>query len=144
MPAGGGRWAAGRDQAPVVAVVAAGGVIGALLRFQAGLWWPTVPGTFPVTTLLVNAAGGLAMGVLMVLITEVLTAHRLIRPFLGTGVLGGFTTFSTFSVDAVALVRGGHRAQAVGYLVGTPLAALAAVTIGIVVTRRALARRRPR
>ncbi|MFC7764441.1 fluoride efflux transporter FluC [Catellatospora bangladeshensis] len=75
------------------------------------------------------------IGVLMVLVNEVWPGHRLLRPFLGTGVLGGFTTFSTYTVDIVRLIDSGAPAVAVAYLVGTVPAALAAVYCGTVVTR---------
>src|SRR5439155_22545212 len=76
-------------------------------------------------------------GVLMVLITEVWAAHRLLRPFLGVGVLGGYTTFSTYSVDIQQLVAAGAARAALAYLAGTLVAALAARYAGIALTRLA-------
>ncbi|UQT54570.1 fluoride efflux transporter CrcB [Streptomyces durmitorensis] len=132
---------------PVVAVVAVGGAIGASARYGASLIWPTAPGTFPATTLLVNVVGCALMGVLMVLLTEARRTlkepHRLLRPFLGTGVLGGFTTFSTYAVDIERLAEGGHARTALAYLLLTVLAALAAVWSASWATRRAVAWRRP-
>ncbi|WP_033207974.1 fluoride efflux transporter CrcB [Streptomyces bikiniensis] len=125
----------------VVAVVAVGGSLGALARFGASLLWPTPAGAFPWTTLTVNAAGCLAIGVLLVAVTEALTAHPLLRPFLGTGFLGGFTTFSTYCVDVERLVAADRAATALVYLVATVAAALAAVTAGARGTRRLLAHR---
>ena len=61
--------------------------------------------------------------------------HPLARPFLTTGILGGFTTFSTFATDADELLRLGHIGTALGYLVGTPVAAVAATWAGIRLTR---------
>jgi CrcB protein len=122
-------------------VVALGGVVGALLRYQAGLIWPTAAGTFPTTILLVNLLGCLVMGVFMVLITEFWTPHPLLRPFFGTGVLGGFTTFSTYSLDIVTLVRLGRPLTAASYLLLTPIGAMLAVGLGILATRRIVARR---
>ncbi|GAA1260074.1 hypothetical protein GCM10009665_57590 [Kitasatospora nipponensis] len=123
---------AGAHRAPydVLAVVVAGGVLGAEARYAAGLIWTTHPGTFPWTTLLINTVGCLVIGVFLVAITEGRAAHRLVRPFFGTGVLGGFTTFSTYCVDIQRLVDGGHPATALGYLAATLLAALAAVAAG--------------
>src|SRR5437899_7972478 len=123
---------------PVIGAVAAGGGIGAAARYGAGLLWPTADGAFPWTTLLINAAGCALMGVLMVLITEAWTAHRLLRPFLGTGVLGGFTTFSTYAVDIERLAGGGRLPLALAYLAGTLLAALAAVALAGTATRALL------
>lgn len=127
---------------PVVAVVAAGGAIGASARYGASLIWPAAPGTFPTTTLLVNVIGCAVMGVFMVLLTETRTPHPLLRPFFGTGVLGGFTTFSTYAVDIERLVAGGHARTGLAYLGLTLLAALAAVWSAAWATRRVVVRRR--
>jgi fluoride exporter len=67
------------------------------------------------------------IGVLMVLSTEVLPAHRLLRPFLGVGVLGGFTTFSTYAVEFRGLLQPGSVPLAFAYLAGTVICALLAV-----------------
>lgn len=100
------------------------------------------PRRFPLTTFTVNAAGCALMGVLMVIITEVRAAHRLVRPFLGTGILGGFTTFSTYAVDIQRLVAAGRAAAALATLVGTVLVTLAAVWAGVTGTRALLQLRR--
>lgn len=127
-----------QGQGPVVAVVAVGGALGATARYGASLLWPTRPGTFPWTTLVVNGVGCAIIGVFLVLISEVWTAHRLVRPFFGTGVLGGFTTFSTYAVDATRLVQDGRIATACAYLAGTLVVAMAAVWAAVAATRRAL------
>jgi CrcB protein len=126
---------------PLLAVIAAGGALGACARYGAALMWPTPPGAFPWTTWVVNTAGCAAIGVLMVLIAEVRTAHPLVRPFLGTGMLGGFTTFSTYAVDGQRLVDGGRAGLALAYLTLTVLGALGAVWAAAVATRRVLRRR---
>jgi CrcB protein len=133
--------AAGGGQGPVVAAVAAGGATGASVRYGAGLLWPTAAGAFPWTTLVVNVVGCAVIGVLMVLVTEVWTPHRLVRPFFGTGVLGGFTTFSTYAVDVQQLVQHGHARTALAYLVSTLLAALFAVWLASAATRGLMAGR---
>ena len=91
----------------------------------------------PWATLVTNVSGCLLIGVLMVLISEVWSAHRLLRPFLGVGVLGGYTTFSTYAVDIQQMVAAGAARTALVYLVATLAAALAAVYLGIIVTRAA-------
>jgi CrcB protein len=78
----------------------------------------------------------------MVLITDVWAAHRLVRPFFGTGMLGGFTTFSTYAVDIQRLVAGDRAWAGLAYLGLTLLAALAAVWIAVWLARRVLAWRR--
>ncbi|MEV0490894.1 fluoride efflux transporter FluC [Streptomyces atratus] len=128
----GGQW-------PVLGVIALGGAVGATARYGASLIWDTPPGGFPWTTLVVNVLGCAVIGVFMVLISDVWAAHRLVRPFFGTGMLGGFTTFSTYVVDIGRLVDGGRARTGIAYLGLTPLAALAAVWSAVWVTRRVLA-----
>ncbi|MEU7766589.1 CrcB family protein [Nocardia sp. NPDC049190] len=124
------------EQAPIVAVIAIGGALGACARYGAGLLWPTAAGTFPVTTLSVNITGCAIMGVFMVLVTEVWTARRLLRPFVGTGILGGYTTFSTYAADITHLVGTGHAVTGLTLLVTTPVTALAATWSAASLTHR--------
>jgi CrcB protein len=125
-----------RGQLPILAVISAGGAVGASARYGASLLWPTAHHAFPWTTLLVNAAGCAVIGVFMVVITDMWAAHRLVRPFFGTGVLGGFTTFSTYTVDFQRLVTGGQPRLALAYLALTALAALVSVWAAAALTRR--------
>lgn len=125
----------------VLAVVAVGGVLGAEARYAAGLLWTTPAGGFPWTTLLINVSGCLVIGAFLVAVTEGRPAHRLVRPFFGTGVLGGFTTFSTYCLDIKRLFDAGREVAALGYLAATLLAALAAVSAGTWGARLVLARR---
>ncbi|OAA23390.1 CrcB protein [Frankia sp. EI5c] len=131
-----------RAPARLLAVIAAGGSAGASLRYAAALLWPTPAGTFPWTTLGVNVVGCAAIGVLMVLITVGRGVHPLARPFLGVGLLGGFTTFSTYAVDARGLAAAGRAPLALAYLALTVLGALAGVSAAVTVTRRITARHR--
>ncbi|TYB66857.1 CrcB family protein [Nonomuraea sp. PA05] len=121
---------------PVLAVIAAGGALGALARHALQMALPSGPADFPWATLLVNVSGCLLMGVLMVVITEVRRAPRLVRPFLGVGVLGGYTTFSTYVVEARGTVAAGAPVTGLVYLAATMIAALAAVAAGMWLTRR--------
>ncbi|MEU8518056.1 CrcB family protein [Streptomyces sp. NBC_01216] len=131
-----------RGQLPFVGVVAAGGALGAAARYGAMLAWPTPSGAFPWTTFTVNAVGCAAIGALVVLVTETgTTAHPLVRPFLGTGVLGGFTTFSAYALDTQRLLSAGETARGLAYLAATVPATLAAVWAATAATRGALARR---
>lgn len=124
-----------RTQLPVMAVVSIGGGLGAEARYGMTLLMPTMPGHFPWSTFLTNVVGCLCIGVLMVLITEIWSAHRLLRPFLGVGVLGGFTTFSTYAVEVRGLLQPGSLPVAFGYLAGTVTCALLAVLVGVALTR---------
>jgi CrcB protein len=118
-----------------LSVIAAGGMIGALAR--QGLWavFPHLAGAFNWTTLGINVTGCALIGALMTAIAEVRHAHRLTGPFLGVGVLGGFTTFSTYIVEIQASIT--HRAPQTGlaYLAATLAAALLAVYAGATLTR---------
>ncbi|WP_326598371.1 fluoride efflux transporter CrcB [Streptomyces sp. NBC_01803] len=133
----------GHGQVPVLAAVALGGGLGSAARYGALRLWPVPAHAFPWTTLAVNAVGCALIGVLMVTVTEGRRpAHRLVRPFLGTGVLGGFTTFSTYTQDTERLLSAGRAAPALVYLAGTLAAALAAVWLASAATRRLLVPRR--
>lgn len=127
---------------PVLAVISLGGAIGSLARFGLSELLPAPASGFPWAIFLVNVSGCLLIGLLMVLVTEVWTGRRLIRPFLGVGVLGGYTTFSTYVVDIQRLVNHDAAGTALAYLAGTALAALAAVWVGLMVGRAAVRRTR--
>ena len=127
-----------RGRLPVLGVIALGGGLGALARFGLATWLPVHEGRFPWATFITNVSGCLLIGVLMVLITEVWAAHRLVRPFVGVGFLGGYTTFSTYAVEIHGLLRPGHVLVAFGYLAGTLLAAMFAVLTGVWLTRLAV------
>jgi CrcB protein len=86
-------------------------------------------------------SGCFLIGILTVLVTEVGTAHHLVRPFLGVGVLGGYTTFSTYAGDVQQLVTAGAARTGLLYLAGTLVAALAAVSAGLTLTRSVTRRR---
>lgn len=122
----------------VLGAIAAGGVLGAEARAGLAAALPTGAGGFPVSTLIINVTGCLLIGVLMVLLTEAYRGHPLARPFLGVGVLGGYTTFSGYAVDAQRLLARGHPATALAALLATPVLALIAVTVAAAVTRRAI------
>ena len=119
----------------VLPVIALGGMVGASARYGAARMWPTPEDGVPWTTLGVNAVGCLLIGVLMVFVVEVGGANPLLRPFAGVGVLGGFTTFSTYAVDTVALVDAGRPVTAAGYWAGTLVLALLAVAAGVIAAR---------
>ena len=120
---------------PLTGYVAAalGGALGALARWGLGEALPHDGGGWPWATLVVNLTGCLVLGVLLALFARH-PRHPWLRPFLGTGVLGGYTTFSTFSVDAVQLADAGRWPLAAGYVAvsvaGGVLAAAAGVALG--------------
>jgi len=115
-------------------VISAGGVLGALAR--EGLWAAFRHGTgVDWTTLCINIAGCALIGVLMTILTEVWHAHRLTAPFLGVGVLGGFTTFSTYIVGIQKLVSSGTPQSGLGYLAATLAGAVLATYAGVRLAR---------
>jgi CrcB protein len=131
----------GRAPWTTLGAISLGGACGALARYGVAEAFGHPPGAFAWATLVVNVTGCLLIGALMVAITEVRDAHPLARPFMGVGVLGGYTTFSTYVVDAQRAVEAGAATTALVYLAVTPLCALAAVFAGVRLTR--LAARRP-
>ncbi|CAD5967680.1 FluC/FEX family fluoride channel [Streptomyces cyaneofuscatus] len=129
------------SQGRVLGAVAAGGALGAVARYGALVLWPVAGGGFPWTVFAVNVSGCALIGVLMVLTVERgRVTHPLVRPFLGVGVLGGFTTFSTYAADVSGLLVRQELLTAVAYMAATVVAALAAVWAGAVVTRRLIDR----
>jgi CrcB protein len=115
-------------------MAALGGVLGALARWGVGTALPRSPADWPWATMLVNLTGCLVLGVLLGLLFARHLDHPWLRPFLGTGVLGGYTTFSTFAVETVELADAGAWASAGAYVavsvVGGVLAAAAGVALG--------------
>ncbi|MEU5722155.1 CrcB family protein [Micromonospora sp. NPDC047738] len=125
--------------AAVLGVIAAGGVLGALARAGLQTAFPHPPTGFPWATFGVNVTGCLLIGVLMAVISA-RPASPLVRPFLGVGVLGGYTTFSTYVVDAQRAVAAGAPGTALAYLAATLVGALLAVWLGDALAGRVLAR----
>jgi CrcB protein len=113
-----------------VLVVAAGGGAGSLLRYGMGRHWPVGTG-FPTSTLLINLSGSLLLGALVVAVTDIWRPHRLLRPALGTGVLGGYTTFSTFSLEVRTELARHAWGIATGYLAASVVGGLAAAALGM-------------
>jgi fluoride exporter len=118
-------------------LVAIGGALGASLRHGVNLGAARAFGTaFPWSTLAVNVLGSLAMGALFGWLSQrSADAASPLRMFLATGVLGGFTTFSAFSLDAVSLWERGASAQAVIYVAASVAISIAALITGLAVTR---------
>ena len=121
-------------------MVAAGGAIGASLRFLTGHWAMRLVGPgFPWATLVVNVVGSLAMGVIAVIMMEKFPGSwGRWAPFAMTGVLGGFTTFSAFSLDAYMLYERGRYAAAAAYVGGSVVLSIGALLIGFFLTRAML------
>ena len=112
-------------------LVFVGGGIGAALRHGvnrvSAAWFGT---GFPVGTLSVNVLGSLLMGLLVAVLAEGPASPQNLRVFLATGVLGGFTTFSAFSLDALTLWERGQLGLAAAYVLASVLLSLAAIAAG--------------
>ncbi|MGZ3171525.1 MAG: fluoride efflux transporter CrcB [Croceibacterium sp.] len=120
--------------------VALGGAIGALLRYQTGRglthWLGAQAVTaFPWATLTVNVIGSLLMGVLAGFLARHGQGGEQWRLFIGVGVLGGFTTFSSFSLEMMLLIERGQPLQALTYVLISVLAGLSALYIGLIAMR---------
>lgn len=126
-----------------VAAVAVGGVLGALARHALHQGVPGTPGGWPWATLGANLLGSFWVAVLMVTLASMSSPHPLLRPFLGPGVLGGFTTFSAYALETGELVTEGRPGLAAAYVVVTTAGSLLAVRAGAVLTRAASGRRGP-
>lgn len=121
-----------------IVAIAIGGALGSVLRYllSAGTQqW--VGRAFPIGTLLVNVIGCCAIGVLCVWLIERGSVSDAWRSFWMVGVLGGFTTFSTFSLDAFELVQDGHLGRAAAYVIVSLLLCLGGTVLGVSLARAA-------
>lgn len=123
----------------VAVAVATGGALGAAARYGIDIALPHHPGGFPLSTFLINIVGSAALGALLAFLHD-RSAHPLLRPFVGGGFLGGFTTFSTYAMQSYGLgdpVTGeGNLVLAGIYLILTPATAVSAAGVGTMLTRR--------
>lgn len=119
-------------------LVAAGGAVGAALRYLSGIAALRLLGpNFPWNTLFVNVSGSLAMGLLIAWLARRSAGDDAVRVFLATGVLGGFTTFSAFSLDVATLYERGALALAFAYVLASLALSVAALFAGLWLMRAA-------
>ncbi|NKB26894.1 MAG: fluoride efflux transporter CrcB [Rhodobacteraceae bacterium] len=117
--------------------VAAGGALGASARYLTGVGAVRLFGHgFPWGTLIVNVVGSFLMGVLIVVLAQ--KGGMRFAPFLTIGLLGGFTTFSAFSLDAVTLFERGQIGAAAGYVAASVVVSIAALFFGLWIARGAV------
>ena len=116
-----------------IALGGAGGAVGRYLlaRWAHGLW----EGHLPIGTLLVNVLGSFAIGIVYVLLVEKELLHPDWRGVIMVGFLGAFTTFSTFSLETIALIESGHLLHAAGYMLASALTCVIAAGIAIQIAR---------
>jgi len=120
----------------VLLAVLAGGLLGTLGRYEVGQAWPAAPGGFPAATFVINTSGAFVLGLVLSVILGRAGHPRHLRAFVGTGLLGGWTTYSTLAVEATTLLKGAHLAVAAAYLGTTLVAGLGAAVAGIALGRR--------
>jgi len=124
------------ERKDILAVIAVGGALGSLGRWGLGVLIPHDTGSFAWSTFAVNVTGAFLLGVLMAFMVDVWARTRYVRPFLGVGVLGGWTTFSTYMGDARAMLAAGHVPSALLlYVGGTLLVGLGCVWAGLMAGR---------
>ena len=119
----------------VLAAIALGAALGAPARYGVAQAIHVAKDSFPWATFWTNVSGSFALGLLLVLIMERFPPSRYLRPFVATGFLGAYTTYSTFAVDTDVLFKEGHGAIALAYAVCSVAAGVVAVFAGIWVAR---------
>ncbi|HLZ37856.1 MAG TPA: CrcB family protein [Mycobacteriales bacterium] len=129
----------------VLASVFVGGFAGGLARYAVTMAWPAPASSFPWAIFLINTSGAFALALLLVLVIEILPPTTHLRPALGTGFLGAFTTFSSVVTAVDHLAAQGRANVAAVYLLASTLAGLSAASLGLVLGRAIAAyRHRPR
>ncbi len=124
-----------RGRLDILALIAAGGAVGSAARYGVAEALPHEPGEVAWSTFAVNVTGGFLLGLLMVFVLDLWPPSRYLRPFFGVGVLGGFTTFSTYMLDTHALLAAGEVVAALTYVLGTLVVGIAAVWLGVFAAR---------
>ncbi len=120
-----------------LAAIFAGGVIGAVARAGLVEAWPHDPSQWPWATFIVNIVGAFALGYFTTRLQERLPLSAYRRPFLGTGICGALTTFSTMQLELLSMLDGDHTTLALAYATASVIAGFAAVTVATNIVRRA-------
>ncbi|MEA2566321.1 MAG: fluoride exporter [Actinomycetota bacterium] len=124
-----------RRRGTILAAIALGGALGAPARYGVAQLVHVAKGSFPWATFWTNVTGSFALGLVLVLILERFPPTRYVRPFVATGFLGAYTTYSTFAVETDLLVRGGQAGTGVVYGLASLVAGFVAVWAGMLVAR---------
>ncbi len=120
----------------VMAAVGAGGAIGSMARYLIAGWVQSAAWAgFPYGIFAVNVSGGFVMGILTELMALKFNVTPVTRAFLTTGIMGGYTTFSTFSLEAAMLIQRHAYGQATFYIAGSALLSIIALFLGLWLVR---------
>jgi fluoride exporter len=128
----------------VVAVVFLGGCVGGLTRYAVGRHWPADSAQFPWATFWVNVTGAFALAVLVALVADARRPRWFLRPALGTGFLGAYTTFSALVTSVDLLAAHGHVGVGVAYAISSIVTGSASVLLGFLLARWIAAPHQPR
>ena len=120
---------------PVLGAIAVGGALGAPARYGMAQLIHVAPGTFPWATFWTNISGSFALGLALGLIVERFPPSRYLRPFVATGFLGAYTTYSTFAVETDVLLKDGQVAVGLAYAGASLVGGLLAVWFGLWASR---------
>jgi len=120
-----------RAEPSVLAAIALGGALGAPARYGMAQLIHVAANTFPWATFWTNISGSFALGLILVLTLERFPPTRYLRPFVATGFLGAYTTYSTFAVETDLLIKDGHAFIGVAYAAASLVGGLLAVWVGM-------------
>lgn len=130
------RFSLGTFRRNATVAVGVGGGLGAVARYELGLTLPVkTPPALPSTTLIINVTGAFVLGLVLTLILEFWPPTRYVRPFFAIGVLGGYTTFSTFMVESARLITAHRTYTAIAYMIVSLVLGMLAVFLGAFVAR---------
>lgn len=124
-----------RAQPGVIAAIALGGTLGATARYELAQAIPTAPGHFPWATFSTNMSASFVLGFALILLLERFPPTRYLRPFIATGILGAYSTMSTYLVETAVLLKDAHVATGLVYGIGSVLVGLLLGWAGIVAAR---------
>lgn len=120
----------------MVFYVAIGGAFGSVARYLTGMWFGRLFGAgFPWATLTVNIVGSFVMGVLVAAMAQAWSPSAEVRAFLTVGILGGFTTFSTFSLDVAGMLQRGELGVAAAYVLSSLIVGIGGLFAGLYLVR---------
>jgi fluoride exporter len=126
-----------RADPSVLAAIALGGALGAPARYGMAQLIHVAPNTFPWATFWTNISGSFALGAVLALVLDRFPPTRFVRPFVATGFLGAYTTYSTFAVETDLLIKNGHAGIGLAYAAASLILGFLVAWGGLLVARAA-------